>query len=230
MGGLTCIGRGSCQCCVMRLAAPTDPKVSTTPSFNRFAITLDGICVAQPTEPDMRKPRVTFTFPPLPLEKVLIMGIVEGRVVQKSGCGAARALKREKAQEVGAEAVSKEALFSEADIVSLHTLLSRRTRGLVDADALRLMKREARLVNTSRGAIVDEAAVLDALRHERIGGYAVDVFDVEPLPVDHPFRSLPNVLATLHLGYVGDGLYRTFYSDSARNSLDWLSSLAAVRT
>ena len=132
-------------------------------------------------------------------------------------------LTREKAEEVGAEAVSKEALFAEADIVSLHTLLSRRTRGLVNADALRLMKREGWLVNTSRGAIVDEAAVLDALRHERIGGYAVDVFDVEPLPVDHPFRSLPNVLATPHLGYVGDGLYRTFYGDSARNILDWLN-------
>lgn len=134
-------------------------------------------------------------------------------------------LTREKAQAVGAEAVSKEALFSEADIVSLHTLLSRRTRGLVNADALSLMKREAWLVNTSRGAIVDEAAVLDALRQERIGGYAVDVFDVEPLAVDHPFRSLPNVLATPHLGYVGDSLYRTFYGDSARNILDWLDRI-----
>jgi phosphoglycerate dehydrogenase-like enzyme len=133
----------------------------------------------------------------------------------------------EKAQAVDAEAVSKEALFGEADVVSLHTLLSRRTRGLVDAKALGRMKPDAWLVNTSRGAIVDEAAVLDALRNKRIGGYAVDVFDEEPLPADHPFRSLPNVLATPHLGYVGDNLYRTFYGDSARNILDWLKRSSA---
>jgi phosphoglycerate dehydrogenase-like enzyme len=128
----------------------------------------------------------------------------------------------EKAQAVGAEAVSKETLFGDADVLSLHTLLSRRTRGLLDAEALRRMQPDAWLVNTSRGAIVDEAAVLDALRNNRIGGYAVDVFDEEPLPVDHPFRSLPNVLATPHLGYVGDNLYRTFYRDSASNIFDWL--------
>jgi phosphoglycerate dehydrogenase-like enzyme len=128
----------------------------------------------------------------------------------------------EKAEAVGAEAVSKEVLFSEADVLSLHTLLSRRTRGLVDAGALGRMKPDAWLINTSRGAIVEETAVLDALRNRRIGGYAVDVFDEEPLPADHPFRSLRNVLATPHLGYVGDNLYRTFYGDSARNILDWL--------
>ena len=128
----------------------------------------------------------------------------------------------EKAQAVGAAAVSKEALFGEADVLSLHVLLSRRTRGLVDAEALGRMKPDAWLVNTSRGPIVDEAAVLDALRSKRIGGYAVDVFEEEPLPADHPFRRLPNVLATPHLGYVGDNLYRTFYGDCARNILDWL--------
>ena len=91
-------------------------------------------------------------------------------------------------------------------LICLHTLLSCRTRGLVDAEALGRMKPDAWLVNTSRGAIVDEAAVLDALRNKRIGGHAVDVFDEEPLPGDHPFRSLSNVLATPHLGYVGDNL------------------------
>ena len=105
-------------------------------------------------------------------------------------------LSPEKAAAVGAAAVSKEELFARADILSIHTVLSRRTRGLVDAAALALMKPAAWLVNTSRGAIVDEPAVLDALHQKRIAGLAVDVFDVEPLPGDHPFRALDNVLAT----------------------------------
>ena len=128
----------------------------------------------------------------------------------------------EKAHAVGAEAVSKEALFAEADVLSLHTLLSRRTRGLVDARVIGLMKSTAWLVNTSRGAIVNEKAVLDALEGSRIAGYAVDVFDEEPLPPHHPFRKLENVLATPHLGYVSEGLYRTFYGDSVRNIAVWL--------
>ena len=128
----------------------------------------------------------------------------------------------EKARAVSAEAVSKEVLFAEADILSIHTLLSRRTRGLVDAGAIGAMKPTAWLVNTSRGAIVDEAAVLDALRGRRIAGFAVDVFNEEPLPPDHPFRTLANVLATPHLGYVSEGLYRTFYGDIVRNILGWL--------
>jgi phosphoglycerate dehydrogenase-like enzyme len=128
----------------------------------------------------------------------------------------------ERAKDVGTVAVSKEALFGEADVLSLHTLLSRRTRGLVDARMLALMKPTAWLINTSRGAIVEEAAVLDALRTKRIAGYAVDVFDLEPLPVQHPFRSLPQVLATPHIGYVSEDLYRTFYGDSVRNITEWL--------
>ena len=132
-------------------------------------------------------------------------------------------LTSEKAEAVGAAAVSKEALFANADILSIHTLLSRRTRDLVGASAIGMMKPTAWLINTSRGAIVDEAAVLDALRQQRIAGYAVDVFDVEPLPADHPFRTLENVLATPHLGYVSESLYRTFYGDSVRNILDWLT-------
>jgi phosphoglycerate dehydrogenase-like enzyme len=128
----------------------------------------------------------------------------------------------EKADLQGAEAVSKEALFGESDILSLHLLLSRRTRGLVDVDVLGLMKPTAWLINTSRSPIVNEAAVLAALRSGGIGGYAVDVYDEEPLPPDHPFRSLPNVLATPHLGYVSEGLYRTFYGDSVTNIEEWL--------
>jgi phosphoglycerate dehydrogenase-like enzyme len=129
----------------------------------------------------------------------------------------------EKAEAVGAAAVSKEQLFSEADVVSIHMLLSRRTRGLVDADAIALMKRDAWLINTSRSALVDEPALLDALVGRRIAGLAVDVFGEEPLPANHPFRTLDNVLATPHLGYVTEGLYRTFYGDTVRNIVDWLA-------
>lgn len=132
-------------------------------------------------------------------------------------------LTQEKAGAVGATSVAKEVLFGEADILSIHTLLSRRTRGLVDADAIGRMKPTAWLINTSRGAIVDQPALLEALEQRRIAGFAVDVFDVEPLPADHLFRSLGNVLATPHLGYVTESLYRTFYRDCVRNIMDWLA-------
>jgi phosphoglycerate dehydrogenase-like enzyme len=84
------------------------------------------------------------------------------------------------------------------------------------------MKSSARLVNTSRGPIVDERALIEALRERRIAGAALDVFDVEPLPADHPFRSLENVLATPHIGYVARDLYRTFYGDIVKNIAQWL--------
>ncbi len=135
----------------------------------------------------------------------------------------------EKAAAAGATAVPKEELFARADILSIHTLLSRRTRGLVDAGALALMKPTAWLVNTSRGAIVDEPALLDALGQRRIAGLAVDVFDVEPLPSGHPFRALDNVLATPHLGYVTETMYRTFYGDTVRNIVAWLDDLQGSR-
>ncbi len=131
-------------------------------------------------------------------------------------------LTAERAAEAGVEAVTRDALFARADVLSIHSVLSRRTRGLVDAGALALMKRDAWLVNTSRGPIVDEAALVRALGNREIGGYAVDVFDDEPLPPDHPFRSLTRVLATPHIGYVGRDLYRTFYGDSVRNISEWL--------
>jgi phosphoglycerate dehydrogenase-like enzyme len=128
----------------------------------------------------------------------------------------------QKAEAVGAMAVTKEELFAKPDILSIHTLLSRRTRGLVDASALASMKQTAWLINTSRGGIVDEPSLLNALLRRRIAGFAVDVFDEEPLPADHSFRSLANVLATPHLGYVTERLYRTFYQDTVRNIIDWL--------
>jgi hypothetical protein len=114
--------------------------------------------------------------------------------------------------------VSKEELFRRADIVSIHLVLSRRTRGLVGAAELALMKPTARLVNTSRGPIVVEADLLEALRNNKIAGAAIDVFDQEPLPHDHPFRSQPNLLATPHIGYVSRGLYQHFYRTQSTTS------------
>src|SRR5271169_168985 len=110
-------------------------------------------------------------------------------------------LTTERAAEVGATRVSKDELFKDADVVSIHLVLSRRTRGLVGAAELALMKPKARLVNTSRGPIVVEADIIAALNAQKIAGAAIDVFDQEPLPLDHPFRTLPNLLATPHIGY-----------------------------
>jgi phosphoglycerate dehydrogenase-like enzyme len=135
-------------------------------------------------------------------------------------------LTEEKASTAGATLVDKQTLFREADIVTLHLVLSGRTRGLIGAPEFALMKPAARFVNTSRGPIVDEAALIEALQARRIAGAAVDVFDVEPLPSDHPFRKLDNVLATPHLGYVTEDLYRTFYCDAATNIAKWLEAKA----
>jgi phosphoglycerate dehydrogenase-like enzyme len=131
-------------------------------------------------------------------------------------------LTAERAAEVGATRVSKEDLFREADIVSVHLVLSGRTRGLVGAAELALMKPSARLVNTSRGPIVVEADLIAALTTGRIAGAALDVFDQEPLPLDHPFRALPNLLATPHIGYVSRGLYGRFYQDTVENIRKWI--------
>jgi phosphoglycerate dehydrogenase-like enzyme len=127
-----------------------------------------------------------------------------------------------KAQERGARWVSKQELFRQADILTIHLVLSSRTRGLVGKSELALMKPSARLVNTSRGPIVDEAALVDALRKRRIAGAAIDVFDIEPLPRDHPLRQLDTAVTTPHIGYVSRDLYRVFYQDSVANIAEWL--------
>jgi phosphoglycerate dehydrogenase-like enzyme len=127
---------------------------------------------------------------------------------------------RAQAQEV--RWVSKEELFRQADFLSIHLVLSRRTRGLVGASELALMKPSSRLINTSRGAIVDEVALVAALAERRIAGAALDVFNVEPLPKSHPFRTLDNVIVTPHIGYVSQRQYETFYGDTVENILAWL--------
>jgi phosphoglycerate dehydrogenase-like enzyme len=134
-----------------------------------------------------------------------------------------------RAAEVGATLVSKDELFREADVVTIHLVLSGRTRGLVGVAELALMKPAARLVNMSRGPIVVEADLVAALKGRTIAGAAIDVFDQEPLPLDHPFRTLPNLLATPHIGYVSRGLYARFYQDTVANICRWLDGQAAAR-
>jgi phosphoglycerate dehydrogenase-like enzyme len=135
-------------------------------------------------------------------------------------------LTAEVASAAGSALVEKQALFRQADIVSIHLILSRRTAGLVGAAELALMKPTARLINTSRGPIVDQAALIEALQAHRIAGAALDVFDAEPLPADHPFRKLDHVLTTPHIGYVTEELYRTFYGDAAASIAAWLNANA----
>jgi phosphoglycerate dehydrogenase-like enzyme len=132
-------------------------------------------------------------------------------------------LTREKCAAAGVDyAGSLDELLSSSDIVSIHVVLSSRTRGLIGARELGLMKPTAFLINTSRGPIIDEAALLAALRARKIAGAGLDVFDQEPLPPDHPLRKLDNVVATPHMGYVTEDTYRVFYGESAEDILAWL--------
>ena len=123
----------------------------------------------------------------------------------------------ERCKEVGVDYVSKDELFKNADFISIHVQLGERNRGLITARELGLMKKTAYLVNTSRGPIVDEKALIDALKGKQIAGAGLDVFDIEPLPVDHPFRKLDNVVLTPHLGYVSQQNYERYYPDICEN-------------
>jgi len=118
----------------------------------------------------------------------------------------------EKCQEAGVQYAGKEDLLRQADFISIHVVLSPRTRGLLGAKELSLMKPTGYLINTSRGPIIDEAALLAALKERRIAGAGLDVFDTEPLPVDHPLRRLDNVVLTPHLGYVSVQNYRAYFA------------------
>ena len=134
-----------------------------------------------------------------------------GRAFEMEVLAWSQNLTAERAAEVGATVVPKDELLARSDIVSIHLVLGERTRGLIGARELGLMKRTAYLVNTSRGPIVDEAALVPALREGTIAGAGLDVFGTEPLPLDHPFRSLPNTVIAPHLGYVTEETYRIFY-------------------
>jgi len=130
-------------------------------------------------------------------------------------------LTRERAAEVGVSPVSMEELLRRADFVTIHLRLSQRTRGLIGRDELSLMKPDAYLVNSSRGPIVEETALLDAVRSGVIAGAALDVFDEEPLPSDHPFRTETRILATPHIGYVTRESYQVFYEGVVESIEAW---------
>ena len=132
-------------------------------------------------------------------------------------------LTAERAAEFGARLVSKDELLGESDIVTIHLVLSDRTRGLLGERELSLMKRSAYLVNTSRGPIVDESALIGALESGAIAGAGLDVFDVEPLPLGHKLRSLPNTVLTPHIGYVTAETYRIFYGDAVEDIAAFLA-------
>jgi len=131
-------------------------------------------------------------------------------------------LTEEAAASVGARRVEKAALFEASDVVSIHLVLSERTRGLVGEAELALMKPRAYLINTSRGPIVDEVALLAALESGRIAGAGLDVYDIEPLPSEHRLRLLPNVTLSPHLGYVTREMLGAFYSDTVESVAAWL--------
>jgi phosphoglycerate dehydrogenase-like enzyme len=132
-------------------------------------------------------------------------------------------LTAERAAECGAELVPKDELLSTADVVTIHLVLSDRTRGLIGERELAQMKSTALLVNTSRGPIVDEGALLAALEAGTIGGAAIDVYDREPLPADHPLRRAPNTVLTPHIGYVTEDTFRVFYEQTLEDVRAWLA-------
>ena len=131
-------------------------------------------------------------------------------------------LTHETAEKHGAHLVSKEELFRAADIVTIHLVLSARTKGIIGAPEFGRMKPTAYFVNTSRGPLVDEDALLRTLKSRAIAGAALDVYDSEPLPASHPFRSLDRLLVTPHIGFVTNETYRIFYSDTVENIAAWL--------
>ena len=131
-------------------------------------------------------------------------------------------LTEEKAKAAAADLVSKEDLFRNADFITIHLVLSDRSRGLVGAKEFSLMKKTSYLINTSRGPIVDEKVLIAALQNKAIGGAGLDVFDVEPLPLDHPFRKMDNVVITPHLGYVSEQNYRKYFPDIVEDIRAWL--------
>ena len=140
-----------------------------------------------------------------------------GKVLQMDVVAWSQNLTADRALEAGARLVTKDELMSQSDVVTIHYVLSDRSRGLIGERELALMKPTAYLVNTSRGPLVDEAALIRALEQKRIAGAALDVFDTEPLPPDHPLRRLGNTVITPHIGYVTQENYRLFYGDAVED-------------
>ena len=131
-------------------------------------------------------------------------------------------LTKEKCDEAGVGYLPKEELMATSDVITIHVILSKRTRGLITRDDLARMKPTAYLINTARGPIVDEEALADLLKRKKIAGAGLDTYSVEPLPLDHPFRKLDNVVLTPHLGYVTEEAYRKYYGDMVEDILAWM--------
>ncbi len=131
-------------------------------------------------------------------------------------------LTEEKAEAAGAKLVSKKTLMSESDFITIHLVLSDRSKNTVTQSDFDLMKPMAYFINTSRGPLADESALINTLQQKKIAGAAIDVYDIEPLPQEHPFRKLDNMLATPHIGYVTQSTYKLFYEDTVKGLLEWL--------
>lgn len=160
------------------------------------------------------------------------MGVPVARICQLMGMEViawSRNLTQDRADPHGVTAVSKDELFRRSDVITLHLPHADSTENTVGAAQLALMKPDAVLVNTARPRLMDQAAVIDALRQGRLAGLGLDVFDIEPLPSDHPFRSLPNVVATPHIGFVVEQNMRLFYDTTIANIRAWLDG-APVNT
>ena len=160
---------------------------------------------------------------------ILGLGNLGGRVAKVAQAFGMRVLAwsqnltPQRCKEVGVEYATKEELLKQSDFVTIHMVLSDRSRGLIGAPELALMKPSAYIINTSRGPIIDEAALITALQDRTIAGAGLDVFSTEPLPRDHILRQLPNVVLTPHLGYVTQDGYKLFYGgtvDAIRAYLD----------
>jgi phosphoglycerate dehydrogenase-like enzyme len=158
-----------------------------------------------------------FGFGRIGMEVARILRAFNTRVLAYS-----RTLTREKAAEAGAECVSREALFKESDIITVHIPLNADTRGAIGADEFALMKPGALLVNTARGPIVSEPAMIQALKSGRLGGVGLDVYDVEPLPLEHPLRRFDNAILTSHRGYATEELLSARYEQAMENILKFV--------
>lgn len=129
----------------------------------------------------------------------------------------------QRAHDLGLTAQELPQLFETSDVITLQVVQNPQTTGMIGADLLNRMKPDALLINTARGPLVDEAALIQALEQGKIGGAILDVFDREPLAADHPFRHLPNVMATPHIGYVTQQNYRAYYGGAVENITAWLN-------